>query len=293
MSLEATRTLRFAASGRTYTFPDYQDDYRDTFNDLVPRTTRLPGADGGYDEYGEEPAPKAIGQVSVSFTLVANSRSQMTAKRDAVKAMDQWGVGRLYVQPSDPNLNERFAFARVNNINMPEKRDRHTDLHQPVTINYQVSDPYWYELGTEAWSWGDGTTWGSRKWGGGAPSYACNGFETPVTLSVGGNAITLPRISLSVGAGKSVTNPRIERLENGVVRDYVQYPGTLFGGDTLEINARASTVLLNDVAAYTSAFSYFDVDWFRLKPGDNDIRVKFGSATDEGTMIFRWYTLWS
>ncbi len=264
-----------------------------SFGGVRAATTKLPGMHGAYDEYGMGEAPSDTGNVRVQFYLAARRMAEMTALRDAVTLLKAWGVTKLYMQPYDLTLAERFCWARVNDIQMPEDASKATERLQPVTINFQVADACWYTIGTEAWNWGDGTLWGSgAKWGGSAVPNACSGQSTTWTETPGGSAATAPRISIVVGAGESASDVRVQRLIRGVVVDEVRYNATLVAGDRLTINCRDYSVALNNANAYDNNFSFEHPSWMRLEPGDNDVRVLMANSGDACTVYLRYYEVW-
>ncbi len=264
-----------------------------SFGGVRASTTKLPGMHGAYDEYGMGEAPSETGNVRVSFYLTARHMAEMTALRDAVLLLKSWGVKKLYVQPYDLNQAERFCWARVNDIQMPEDASKGTETLQPVTINFQVADAAWYGIGTEAWSWGDGTLWGSgAKWGGAATPRACSGLSTTWTETPGGNAATPPRISVVVGVGQSASDVRVQRVVRGVVLDEVRYNALLAAGDRLTINCRDYSVTLNGANTYNNLFSFEHPAWLRLEPGDNEIRVLMANSGDACTVYLRYYEVW-
>lgn len=280
-----TKVLRFGA----YVFPDTGTDYNDNFRDLVTRTSRLPGLSGGYDELGAGRAPGEIGNVSYSLILKAATEAQMLAARDTLAKIADYGRSRLFIQPTDPDAQERFTWARVQNIQFVE---RYRDLPQfnlRATINWQVADPRWFTQGTEAWSWGDGTAWGAAPWGGSATPQACSGTQTDFTITTEGNATTEPRITVSCGAGQTCQNPTVQRLVNGVMVDQVKYEGTLVAGDELLVDCRALRVLLNGTSAYSTAFTFLHPAWFRLEPGANSIRVLLANSGDAASVTLRYF----
>lgn len=284
--------VRFGFGTRMYTFPGTLQGYSDNFTDVVPRTVRLPGLSGGFDQYGDDEAPAEIGKVQQQWMLVATDREDMDALRDDVRAMKSWGKAVLWMQPTDPDEPERFCWARLNNLNLARREHDHTDLWQPVAAIWQVDSPYWLVPGsTEAALWGDGvTTWGGgRKWGGAAALQAASGLSTTLAAATnGGNARALPRITIYVGAGQTCVNPVVERLVGGAVADSVGYAGTLSAGSVLEINCRAASVLLNKADAY-AALTYSTPDWMQLLPGANVLRLRMGTAGSACSVAVRWY----
>jgi len=288
---------QFGEGAEKYVFPATIQHYSANFGDLVTQTMRLPGVDGGFDQYGDETAPAAVGQVTLGFTLVTESRAAMTAARDAVRQMAQWGKKRLFWQPTDPALPLRWTWARINYLGMGERPAEHSDLWQPVTINWQCADPAWYGRGSEGKLWGELKWWGlllpgGDCWGGEAAWQAVSGQSTLLaTATNAGNANSLPRISLVCGAGQSATNPVIERVAAGVVRDRAQYTGTLSAGDELAIDCRSARVTLNGAGVY-AALSVTHPDWLRLAPGANTLRLRMAYTTDACSVRVRWYDVW-
>jgi hypothetical protein len=264
---------RFVAGGNTYTFPATIQGLRDNFKNVVPRTVRLPGMDGGFPTDGAGKRASEIGSISFSFYLRASSRADMEALRDAAQAMTNWGLGRLYMQPSDPTDSERWAWCAVNNITTARKEHEHTNLFQLVQCRFLAPDPYWFAPGTLT-VWG-GTTWGGGEWLSDNTT-SVSGSSQYVTETNDGNATTHPIISL-LATGTCV-NPRVQRIVDGAVVDEVKYNAVLAADDELVIDCRSKSVFLNTDDAYTSAFSYAHPDWLRLLPGDNTVRIAFDGA---------------
>lgn len=284
-----TKVISFGSASNLYTFPTVQGTLSDNFNDLVTRTSRMPGVSGGYDAYGTMPAPGEVGNVRFDFTLVAISRGAMQTLRDAVNAMKRWGVQRLLVQFGD--LGNRWAYARISSIQMTKQLGENTDLFQPVSVNFQVADPYWYSLATETWLWGDGTEWGAASWAS-IPTTTLSSLTNTFTTTISGVFETFPRMLITTGAGVSFTDVTIERIVGGVTVDRVAYTGAVNQNSTLQINARALAVLLNGADAYTSAFTWLLPSWFRLEPGANSMKITFTSKTGNPTYKVQYYERW-
>lgn len=284
--------LRFGSGTELYTFvPDDQISLRDNFRDVVPRTSRIPGLSGGFDEYGQSPAPSEIGNVMYTFLYEATSEADMLAKKEALGRMKAFGKKRLYKQPVDSTADERYCEARVNSIDFNEAAGERPDKRLRFTINFQVDNPYWLEQGTEAPQYGDGSIYGSGVSYGGTPvTQSLVGADNSFSVTPDGNDFTYPRITLEVPAGKSAENIRIQRLVNGSVIDQVRYAGTLSAGDILEINCRAYAVYLNGGNGYTSDFSFNTSAWFKLIGGvSNAITVLMDNPTDEIDLEMRYY----
>jgi phage-related protein len=285
---------RFGSGSRIYLFPHTVHAVDDNFADLVPRTNRMPGVDGGFDNYGNGRAPKEIGSVRMSFLVESDwarrtySESDpiaaMILARDAINEMLDWGKLKLFRPMGE---TERFCNARVDSINMPESHERNTHLWLPVSIIFQVNNPFWFQIGTEAPHWSE-VQWSQFQWGGTAEAVECSGTSTSWTVTTLGNATTHPRITI-MGTGAGASNPTLQRLVGGVVVDEVSYTGSLADGDRLEINCRAHTVTLNSVKAYTTAFDYETSAWMELRPGANSLRLLMGDAGDSADVYVRYY----
>lgn len=282
---------RFVRGGRTYTFPlDSQVSMTDNFGELVTRTGRLPGADGGFDELGDERGLQEIGNVSAEFWLHFTGKTDATNQRDAFLEMADFGVGRLYMQPTDAGDSERFVWARVNNINIPFNVQEVPHKRLRAQISFQCSDPGWLGAGNQT-LWGGGSTWaGGAKWGG-TPT-AVSGLSTTLTWTNNGNTYIQPKIALHPDVGDTCTDPIIRRVVDGAVVDEVRYIGTLTNADQLVINCRKMSVRLNGVALYTNQFSFKSASWLKLLPGANSIQIKLASAGDAVDVMAQWYDKW-
>lgn len=284
--------LRFGSGDYLYTFtPDNQIQLRDNFRDAVPRTSRLPGLSGGFDEYGIAPAPTEIGNVSVTFWLFADTNAEMQTHKENLGRMRSFGKRRLFKQPVDPLQDERYCEARINSIEINEAAGERPHNRLRVTVNFQVDNPFWLTQGTEAPSYNDGSIYGSGITYGGTPVVeSLVGSDNSFTLSPAGNEITYPRFVIEVPATKSASNIRIQRIVNSNVVDQVRYSGTLNAGDMLEINCRSLSVWLNGTNAYSNDFEFSTSAWFRLIGGlDNSIRVLMDNPTDEIDLKIRYY----
>lgn len=276
----------------TYTFPtDAQTNISDNFAELVTKTSRMPGMHGGFDELGTGPGLHEIGSVKAEFWYEFTDMADARAKLDALKELGDKGVQKLFLQPMAGE--ERFAWARLDNLNLPQNVKNLPHRRMKVSFTFQVADAAWYSIGTEAWSWGDGTLWGSgAKWGGEAAAQACSGTETTWTETPGGNATTQPRISIIVGSGQTANGVTVQRLVRSVVVDEVKYAATLVAGDRLTINCRDYSVTLNGADAYGNDFSFEHPSWMRLEPGANDMRVLMDNSGDACSVYLRYYEVW-
>lgn len=280
-----------ASSPQQYLFTQsgvYLGTYSDNFANLVPKTSRIFGMDGGFPEFGDDRPPSEIGSIRQALTLVSTTRAGMEAKRDALKQMADWGKQKLIMTPSSGGT-DRFCYATINSITVNRDEAANTDLWQPATIYWQVPYPRWRTIGTESELWDGGKLWDDGTvWGGGG-GFSASGLVTDQTVTNNGKTTVQPRISVICGAGQTVTQPTIQRLVNGIVVDEVVYGGTLVAGDTLEINCREWSVKLNNVDAYTSSFDFLHPAWFRLASGNNSIRVRQFNISGAATIQFAYY----
>lgn len=280
--------LRYGSGRQIYTFePERQISLRDNFRNVVPRTSRLPGVSGGFDELGLNAGPTEVGVVQTFFWVHADSAEEMERSLQSVAAMASWGVKRLFKQPVDPAEGPRYCDARVSSVEWSSNASDQPHKRQRVQINYQVANPVWLGRGTESVAWGEGVLWGSgAAWGGGAPSFAVSGIQNDFSFSVGGNATTYPRLEILSGG---LTDIRVQRLVEGVVVDEVRYATVIPDGQRLVVNARSLAVTLDGADAYGAHFSAQNAGWFRLEAGLNDVRVLMANPGDNCTIYFRYF----
>ncbi|GEM_PF-1158297 len=266
----------------------YVQDWRDNFGDLVPRTTRLPGTHGGFDEYGVDEAPAEIGNVQGTLKLKHSLSSDMRQWLDSLRSMSRQKKGRLYMQPVDDSAQQRWCVARLNNLTTPHSEQSHTGVMMQANFSFQVNDPHWYTQGTSApawgfFSWGDGTVWG-----GSAVAQSVSGVSTDLTENVmGGTVETLPTITISCDTGQTAQNIIIQRLVGGVIKDQITYTDTLGAGDSVVIQCRAKSVKKNGVGSYAN-LTATRAQWMRLKPGANSIRVLMANSGDVANIKFAY-----
>lgn len=280
-------TIRaFIANGNTYTFPTTSGDqeFKTNFSNLVNKATRLPGADGGHDEYGFSRAPSEIGNVQFGIVLESETTSGMQALRDAIKQMAAWGKGRLI---DTINGTDRWCWARINANDITEQRHMHSDLFQPVKLTFQASDPHWYTTGTEGVLWG-GSTWGGATWDGTASPTTITTTGT-ITVTNNGSADTLARLVLWNNSGSTITNPRVRRMIAGTAADDLLYTGTIADGVQLELNPRRHTALY-DGTDVLSNLTFTHPEWMRLLPGSNSLQVDVTGVVKVYVHYYERYT---
>ncbi len=286
--------LRYGSGDFLYTFkPEDQLQLRDNFRNLIPRTSKIPGLSGSFDEQGSDIAPTEDGDVRVTFWLLADTNKEMQAKKEAVGRMKTFGKVRLYKQPEDASQFERYCEARVNAIDFNEKASDQPHKFLRMSINFQVPDnPRWLTIGTESPGYNDGSLYNSGVVYGGNPDIQnLVGVDNTFSLSPAGNDISFPRFIIRVPTGKSATNVIIQREVNSLIVDKIRYAATLASEETLQINCRAYSVVDSVGAdAYSDDFSFETAAWMRLYGGiSNNIRVLMDNPADEITLESRFY----
>jgi hypothetical protein len=249
----------------------------------------LPGMDGGFDMYGDDPAPFAPGggNVTQDIKVISSDRAGMDALRDAVKLMSSYGLARLVYQPTESTDQVRWTWARLVSPNMVEDKGWQTDLWQPVTLTFICPEPVWWVDTHVGWSIGDGSKIGDLALtiGEGGHEILASGVSSTDTLDNDGNTKSIPQIVVVPQVGDSCENPTIQRLIGTLVVDEVVYTGTLSAGDTLSINGKTGAITVNGSSDWAN-ISYEHRDFLRLLPGENSIKVVFANAGDAATVTF-------
>jgi phage-related protein len=259
----------FSDGTNTYTFPAFQSQLRDNFSDMVPRTVRIPGADGGFDQFGTGKAPTEIGNVSVTFEQYADDNLALQTYRDLVRAMAAWGVCVLSKECGDEGT--RYCYARVNSITMTEApNDPVNNQKLTVTVDFQVAEPYWLETGT----------WGSPV------SVTVNGSPQAVN-SVGGLFRTYPKITLTVTV--STTTLIVFEVGTGATAQSFQISraGNFTAGDDIVIDCRSMDVKLNGGNDFSIISTFTHANFVWLEPGNNTVTITRTGGTV--TAALEWY----
>lgn len=289
---------RFGIGDELYTFEeDEQVSLRDNFRDVVARTSRLPGLNGAYNEYGTGPAPNENGNVQVTFWVQGDTPGALQTKLEAMAAMESWGTKRLY-KWSNGGGEERFCEGYVQNIDFTMRAADRAHKRLRVTVNFGVDNPRWQgpgTYGTTGFAWGDGTLWaGGALWGGTPVSNALVGADNTFSVSPNGNKLIYPVLQVEPPSGKQAENVRVQRVLGGRVVDQVRYAGVLSAGDVWQVDAAALRVQLNWLNGYGDDFSFETPAWFRLRGGQsNSIRVLMQNATDEATVRFKYFDVYN
>jgi hypothetical protein len=262
----------FGDGSTIYNFPTTQTQLRDNFSDMVPRTVRVPGTDGGFDQFGEGKAPSEIGNVSVTFEQYSEDDNLQTL-RDAVREMAAWGVQLLTRVTSDES--ERYCYARVNSITMTEApNDPIGGRKLTATVDFQVAEPYWFTVGT--WGATDGT-WTSAITLTGIGTVALDdATSTQMATSVGGLFPTYPKFYI-VTTGGNMTTVAIKRTDAAYEPEEAASDADLYitglATTSLVIDCEAMAVaygadtILAGTEAFDKVTTYLYPNFVKLQPG--------------------------
>lgn len=254
----------------------------------------VPGQSGGFNEWGNDPAPTAAGSLRADLALFSTTRAGMDTLRDQVRALYQTGIGRLVYRPTNyPTDPERYTWAAVEDIPMMQDKGGQSDLIQRYSIIFTVPDPFWFAPAyasptlSDGYQLNDGLTLAE-----GALLVAASGTLTSTTLTNNGNAPAICRVSVLPGAGQSCVNPNVQRVTTEYVYEEFQYYGTLTTGQELFIDGGRGFAHLLGASIYGPNFRYRTPDLFTLAPGANTVRIRFASAGNAAGVRFWWNHTW-
>lgn len=270
----------FAEGSDQYVFADEcrLQAYVDNFAELVVTTNRMLGVSGGFTENPDNQVLQEVGFVRQDFVLVAETASDMEAKRDKANGLLTLGTQKLVMRPTNyPTDNPRYCMARLMRVDMPEQEQNYTNLRQPGSFYWRVEDPRWKDDNDLA-----------------GYTYQAIGLSSSFTFTNEGNAIIYPRIEIENDAFSTFEDLKIQRLDgSNNILDEVSYDGVVGNNQILIIDAESWSVTLDGSDAYGTAFDFVHPDWFRMLPGDNSIRVLLANSGDFATVKFAvdfaWY----
>lgn len=273
---------QFGENVQTYQFPDTVESWKDNFKTLRTMALELPGRDGGLDQYGSEAAPSADGELTVRFWLLADTPAIMQTLKDELYATISWGKRKLWRQPYGQGIQRRYCNARVKRIEVDETAEDCSWRNQRVVMTFHVPEARWFVPPTGP-VWGDpGTKWGQSGvlWG----ETAGTAYSAPqllLSVSYAGTAQVPVSAQVVCGTGQQVTNPRIERLVQGIGVESVEFIGTVSEGETLLIDAARLRANKAGVSVFGS-LNILRATWLSVVPGENVFRLVSGGGTDSG-----------
>lgn len=263
----------------------YQSNFSSNFGNKREMTRSMPYMDGNFRELGVNTSPHEAGNIQLTGTIRSATRAGMELLRRDLERIQGFGLTKLYTQPSDPTMPQLYTWAEAQ-VRMPRDLASHSDLFQKFTLTFLCPDPYWYVEGDSENGFdvlGVDFYVGVSKLGGetgGGFSIAASGVSSEATATNNGDAPTVGRISILCSSSQSCENPIIQRIRNGQVYDYVSYEGILGNSDSLVIDSRGHSVMLNGASAYGVAFDFKHPRFIKLEPGENLIRVLFANSSD-------------
>jgi hypothetical protein len=266
----------------------HQQNLQVNFGGRVRAADRVVMASGGFDKYGVSASPSEVGTIQLQVKLHSLDPDDMEDKREALSAIQAYGLTLLQYQEADNTKPAKFCYARCTNVSIPQKLSDHSDLIQQATVSFEVPNPIWHTPGkSDGARWGSGF-WGTSEWGGSPDIIAATGFLTSGTTTNNGTAITLPMMKLSCSGVQVCQNPIIQRIVNGAVVDEVKFIGNMVNNDVLVIDCRRRSVKLNNVNVLSS-FDFRHAAWFRIAPGANAIRVRFDNADNAASLSISYF----
>jgi hypothetical protein len=133
------RLIRFGGADSGYRFPDQMNGDL-MFLNADPVSVRLPGMDGGFDPYGDDPYPSAPGTVKAEWLLEADVT--ITAVKDAMARMTALGKRPLWVQPEDGGAR-RWVSAKLSRAEVRESVQGMPHRRQRVPAAFTAPYPRW------------------------------------------------------------------------------------------------------------------------------------------------------
>lgn len=134
------RLVQFGGGSQVYRFPA-QTGLTHNFGNGLTQPARLPGMDGAFDPFGDEPLLSEAGTLAFDWWLHANGSSitQLKAQAAQVRA---WGRRPLWIAPEDGSAL-RWCGAKADNLRMSENVKDMPHVRQRVQSNWSVSYPRW------------------------------------------------------------------------------------------------------------------------------------------------------
>jgi hypothetical protein len=288
-----------------YVFADTGTSARSNFGDLVARSTRVQGLDGGFDEDGNARASSEIGNGALSMVI---KDTTATAQRQAVDAllkmaafdkttlwqlpMDAsdypnsmwgtatWGAGDLWGGASATTVR-RYCNARVNSIQHNYTYSQIPQRSLFAQINWQAQ-PFWFSRAGLLYFDLDtlDISTGFSLLGARVSQNVSNG--TTVTVTNAGNA-AVPCVVTFKRTGGAVVRPGV-RLTNvdAIIECEWRYNTTLADSATLTVDSGANTWMLSSALGDNSAYQNVQLivsnGLLMLQPGANTITALSDNA---------------
>lgn len=288
----------------TYTFPEPQS-ISDNFMDFVPSTDRIPGMDGGFDNYGWDTAPAQIGNVAISFILANDDTTTLQTLIDQFSQLAALGTKELRKYPHGASSTQfRYCLAKFNNVtNTEDLTDGFDQYVRRITVNFQVVVPVWQRRLANAAEWAysggaDNLVWnsGTQYWDGMGATVNIAGYSAQLIVEYLGTAPSPLLVVLNTGAGQAIYNPRIQ-VHYDLTQPLfeVRWYGGISNGESLIIDSRRrQVILLSTTRPPNEEYGNLWVssaDWLQLLPnlaGSYNIQLYSERSTDAGVFRLSW-----
>jgi hypothetical protein len=278
--------VRFGlGSIESYTFDQAnQTSLSSNFANILQRSVRLPGKDGGVSIYGKGRGPAEIGNVRVGFWVHGSSMADVGDKVASVREMSYWGLRRLFMKHR--NGKTMWTWASVSDVQDAQAVERLPHLRQQVQMTFQCPETRWYSRDgmyfmDDDHDMNDGLTLPSLK----LDQEAVQDGST-VSVTNNGNAPVSAYVRWDGNGSNSFTNPVITRKNwAGEVVDQLTYTDTIGANEVVEIDARKLTC--TDVSKLT----VLGLNWLTIPAGTWTLEIS-GTFTTTGLLTIDFWDGW-
>lgn len=286
--------LKFGYGTYSYEFDrDNQVSLQADFGDSQPKSAPILRMSGGAYQYGFDPAPSGAGNVQAYYWLQADNATEMYTKRDAIKAMEDWGPKQLIKRFQ--NGQQVWTWAVVTNVSMPQSVKNVPHRLQQVQINWHCPTGRWYgKYGELLFDSAESIFLDSM------PAFTPKvdrvdvGDTDTVQVTNYGNTTAGAYVRWEAPTGVTIVNPTLTRLnEHGLTADSLQYTDTLQALDVVDIDARGH--LLQENYVVTPSYDKLTVahgGWLEIPPGTWDLVVSGSFTGGDGKLTVDIWDTW-
>lgn len=229
-----------------------------------PTLQEIVGADGAFDQYGNDMWPRGVGQVNVRFALVGDSEAELDEAWDTMAAALAAGRQKLYMELG-PDGPRRWTWAKASAI--PHALDySRGGRRMELEVSWLLAEPVWYSDRAR-------------------PEETITSSPHTWTVTNSGNARNVrPIVTIKAGAAGGFKQPTIQNQTTGE-EFRVMYPATS-NQTQLRIDAGARTVEVSEDAGsswinirYALVLPDGQSRFFSISAGDNTLRYSDTAAT--------------
>lgn len=238
---------------------------------------------------GSWTGPDYLNSRDLGLTVIIRGATPDAAVVNAEALLAAWNLettldgygSRMQLNLKMPGIDERIIYGRPRRADLRTARIVGTNI--AAQLEFFCPDPLWYSLVEHSQQFvlsepasGRGYNRAYNYGYGGATD---SGIESLTNAGARGVWPT------AVIEGPAV-NPRIENLDTGQT---LTFTITLLAGETLTVDFKKKTVLLDGTASryYTKSG-----EWFKLAPGANNIRFASGSYSSSAVLTMTWRDAW-